>query len=252
MKIDLHVHASERSPCSSSGEEDMIQAAMAYGLDGLVFTDHHRLVPPERLQDLNRKYAPFRVFSGIEITVIEKEDVLVLGIQDPALESRRWTYRELFAVARQRNGFLALAHPFRYHNTINIDIETYPPDAIEIHSKNTGVCDEPQIRATLERLGMFPICNSDAHSAEHVGIYYNQLAYTPQDEQELLSILKAGDYTCHGMENRIAALNHEIGERECLIHGMIAEGRDREYYRRTTGHWEGHYDRVAAGKSYRI
>jgi hypothetical protein len=67
-----------------------------------------------------------------------------------------------------------------------------------------------------------------------------------------LSILKAGDYTCHGMENRIAALNHEIGERECLIHGMIAEGRDREYYRRTTGHWEGHYDRVAAGKSYRI
>lgn len=252
MKIDLHVHTLERSPCGVSGEEEMVRAAMTYGLDGLVFTDHHRLVPPERLLDLNHRYAPFRVFGGIEITVIEKEDVLVLGVQDPALESKRWTYRELFALARQRDGFLVLAHPFRYHDTINIDVETYPPDAIEIHSKNTGVCDEPQIRVVLEQLNLRPICNSDAHRAEHIGVYYNQLAHTPQDEKELLAILKAGDYTCHGMEGRIAVFNREIEERECLIRHMIAEGRDREYYRQATGHWEGHYDRVAAGKSYRI
>jgi histidinol phosphatase-like PHP family hydrolase len=252
VKIDLHVHAKERSACGLSGEEKMIQAAIAFGLDGLVFTDHHQLVPLDRLEELNRRYAPFRVFGGIEISVTEGEDLLVLGIRDSTLETRKWSYAELFAFVRKRSGFLVLAHPFRYHSTINIDLEVYPPDAVELHSKNTGACDEPRICAVLERLGLRPLCNSDAHTAEHVGIYHNQLACMPKNEEELIRILKAGDYTCNGMEERIAVINDEIEERESLIRDMIAAGQDRDAYRRKTGHWAGHYDRVAMGKSYQI
>jgi predicted metal-dependent phosphoesterase TrpH len=252
VKIDLHVHAKERSACSLSGEEEMIQAAIAFGLDGLAFTDHHQLVPLDRLEELNRKYAPFRVFGGIEISVTEGEDLLVLGIRDSTLETRKWSYAELFAFVRKRSGFLALAHPFRYHSTININLEAYPPDAVELHSKNTGACDGPRIRTVLEQLGLRPLCNSDAHTAEHVGIYHNQLARIPKNEGKLIHILKAGDYTCIGMEERIAAINDEIEERESLIRDMIAAGQDRDDYRRKTGHWAGHYDRVAMGKSYQI
>lgn len=252
MKIDLHVHTKERSACGQSSEEEMIQAAIAYGLDGLAFTDHHCLIPPERLAELNRKYAPFRLFGGIEIAVVEGEDVLVLGVHDAMLEAREWTYSDLFAFVRAREGFLVLAHPFRFRDVINVDIEACPPDAIEIHSRNIGVCDEPQIVITLERLGLRPLCNSDAHIADHVGIYYNRLERVPQDEAELLEILRAGAYSCCGMDDRIAAVNREVEERENLIRRMIAEGRGREYYRQVTGHWEGHYDRVAMGKSYRI
>jgi histidinol phosphatase-like PHP family hydrolase len=252
LKVDLHVHAKERSACGRSGEEEMIQAAIAFGLDGLAFTDHHRLVPLDRLEALNREYAPFRVFGGIEVTVTEGEDVLVLGVRDSVLETRDWSYSELFACARRCGGFLILAHPFRYHDEIDIDMERYPPDAIEVHSKNTGVCDESQIRAVLTRLGLLPLYNSDAHHADHVGIYYNRLARAPKDERDLVEVLKKGDYTCHGMEERITELNREIEERENMIRDMIARGQDRDDYRRMTGHWEGHYDRVAAGKSYRI
>jgi histidinol phosphatase-like PHP family hydrolase len=252
VKIDLHVHTKERSACGESGEEEMLQAAVAYGLDGLVFTDHHRFIPLDRLEELNRKYAPLRVFGGIEISVDEGEDVLVLGVRDPTLEKRNWSYTRLFAFVRERDGFLALAHPFRYHAEIAIDIETYPPDAIELHSKNTGACDAPRILAVLERLGLPPLCNSDAHRAEHVGVYYNELAREPSGERELIQILKAGEYACASMEKRIAAINREIEERERLIHGMIARGQDRDDYQRETGHWSGYYDRVAAGKSYRI
>jgi histidinol phosphatase-like PHP family hydrolase len=252
LKIDLHVHTKERSACGKSGEEEMARAAVDYGLDGLAFTDHHRLAPLDRLEALNRKYAPLRVFGGIEISVIEGEDVLVLGVRDSALETQKWSYPELFALVRQRGGFLILAHPFRYHDEITIDVETYPPDAIEVHSKNTGACDEPRIRAVLKHLGLRPLCNSDAHTAEHVGIYHNRLSRAPRDEGELIQILKAGDYTCIGMGERIAEVNSEIEERESLIRDMIASGRDRDDYRQETGHWEGHYDRVAMGKSYRI
>jgi histidinol phosphatase-like PHP family hydrolase len=252
LKIDLHVHAKERSACAGSGEKEMIRAAIAFGLDGLVFTDHHRFVPLDRLEELNRKYAPFRVFGGIEISVTEGEDVLVLGIRDSMLETGDWSYPELFAFVRRRGGFLALAHPFRYHDEIDIDMERYPPDAIEVHSKNTGVCDGPQIRAVSTRLGLPLLYNSDAHAAEHVGIYYNRLARVPRDERELVEILRKGDYTCHGMEERIAEFNRGIEAREKLIRDMIAQGQDRDDYRRVTGHWAGHYDRVAAGKSYQI
>jgi len=197
MKIDLHVHAKERSACAQAGEKEMIRAAMKRGLDGLVFTDHGRLVPPQRLAELSEPFAPFAVFGGIEIR-ISGEDVLVLGIQDVVLESRKWTYPELHAFVSRRRGFLVLAHPFRYRDRVNIDIETYRPDALELRSMNIKTEAEAHIRALAERLGLRLVCNSDAHRATDVGCYYNRLAYRPQDGEELTLMLRAGEYQCDG------------------------------------------------------
>ena len=70
MNIDLHVHASERSKCARSSEQELIREGIRIGLDALVFTDHNRLVPPERLVELNEEFAPFRIFGGIEMRKI--------------------------------------------------------------------------------------------------------------------------------------------------------------------------------------
>jgi predicted metal-dependent phosphoesterase TrpH len=209
MKIDLHVHASERSRCARAGEEEMIQAAIARGLDGLAFTDHHSLVPSGRLEDLNRKYAPFRVFGGVEVSVEEEEDLLVLGVYDLALESRDWAYPALHAFVRQWGGLLILANPFRFHDTIALDLEQCPPDAIELRSKNTRADDEAKICRTAEAHGIRLICTSDAHRAKHVGLYYSHLNRTPCNERELVDILRAGHYTCHGMAT-VTATNRAI------------------------------------------
>lgn len=53
MKIDLHVHSSERSACGQAGEEEQIEAAMAAGLNALVFTDHGKS-PARRLSAANQ------------------------------------------------------------------------------------------------------------------------------------------------------------------------------------------------------
>jgi predicted metal-dependent phosphoesterase TrpH len=197
MKIDLHVHAMERSHCAVSGEEKMIQAAIRRGLDGLVFTDHHCLVPPRRMAELRSKYTPFRVFNGIEISVAG-EDVLVLGLYDLVLETQRWTYPKLHGFVRQHGGFIVLAHPFRFHDTITVDIETYRPDGIEVRSKNIKSEHEARIRALAERLDLLPLCNSDAHRAKDVGIYYNVLPCAPREDQDLVSVLRNGDHRCNG------------------------------------------------------
>lgn len=44
----------------------MVRAAIRAGLDAMVLSDHDRLAPTARLARLNAKFAPFRVFGGIE------------------------------------------------------------------------------------------------------------------------------------------------------------------------------------------
>ena len=195
MKIDLHVHSSERSSCGKASEEDQVRAAVNAGLDAIVFTDHHRLAPPERLEDLNRRYAPFRIFGGVEVTT-DGEDVLVLGVRDAALENAKWSYPDLHALVRERGGFIALAHPFRYHPQIQLDLDRYVPDAIELHSINTSPARQDQISTIAARLGIPTLCNSDAHTTDSLGRYYNILETFPADEQALIALLKAGQFAC--------------------------------------------------------
>jgi len=202
----------------------MIRSAIRYGLDAIVFTDHHRLVPPQRLAELNEKYAPFRIFGGIELNVAG-EDFLVLGVPDPALERSSWRYPELHAFVRDAGGLLILAHPFRYHDGVQAEVHAYPPDAVELHSMNTGACDEADIRLLRESLRCRFVCNSDAHAPAHVGIYYNELERSPEDEAELVAILKAGQYRLRAMKDRIAAMNRRLAERRALVRRMVAEDR---------------------------
>ena len=196
MRIDLHVHSSERSTCARSREEEQIQAAIACGLDAMVFTDHGRLVPQTHLQTLNQKYAPFRIFGGIEITVEEREDILVLGFHDPALESREWAYPELHAFVRRHGGWMAIAHPFRYRPTIDVDLERYPPDALEVCSMNVPRGEQQHIREIAARLDIQVVCNSDAHVTESLGVAYNCLEEIPADEADVVRLLRSGAFTC--------------------------------------------------------
>ncbi|MGD9002528.1 MAG: PHP-associated domain-containing protein [Anaerolineae bacterium] len=194
MKIDLHVHTRERSPCAHSPMERMIRAAIDSGLDGMVISDHDRLVPSERLSDLNAKYAPFRIFGGIEVT-LAGEHALVLGVRDARLETRWWTYPDLHAFVEGREGFLALAHPFRFGKGIEVDIARFPPHALEIHSHNTPRRAEPYIQALAAALNLPLLSNSDAHYVGEIGVYYNALREAPDDVQGLVTLLKAGAFT---------------------------------------------------------
>lgn len=190
MKVDLHVHSSERSQCARSSEEAQIGAAIAAGLDALVFTDHHRLVPVERLAALNHQYAPFQVWGGVEITA-EGEDFLVLGLRHDALEASGWKYADLHRLVRREGGFIALAHPFRFHPDIRVDLKRYPVDAMEVHSNNIPLASEERIRALAAELDLPLLCNSDAHSSERIGGYYNLLDAVPAGEGEMLAMLRA-------------------------------------------------------------
>ncbi len=193
MKIDLHVHTKERSECAHASEDEQIQAAITAGLDAIAITDHHKFVPQARLDELNRQYAPFRILSGIEVTV-EGEDFLVLGLRDPLLERTDWLYRDFHSFVQQRRGYMAWAHPYRYKSNLYAALEQFIPHAIEVHSPNTAPDDEGRIRELAARLQVPLLSNSDAHTPERLGRYYNFFAESPQNDRDLVALLKAGQY----------------------------------------------------------
>lgn len=196
MKIDLHVHCRERSACSVASENDLIQRAIFAGLDAIAFTDHDRLVPAAHLAELNQRFAPFRIFGGIEIT-LSQEHILVFGVQDLALEKRNWNYSDLWQFVRQQGGFMVLAHPFRFQNYIGATIDCFPPDAIEVHSLNTAARHETRIRTIAEQLGLRLLSNSDSHTIAALGQFFNQVSGDPQTDWQMLTALKENPFSTH-------------------------------------------------------
>lgn len=192
MRIDFHVHTREHSPCGRAAAEDQARSAAAAGLDALLFTDHDFVAADDEVQALNRRFAPFRMYRGIEVTLLENEHALVIGVLDPCLQSRGWHYSELWEFVRARGGFMALAHPFRFQRPIVLDLAARPPHALEVFSSNTAPADETAIRELAGRLGCRLLSNSDAHAVDPLGKYYNELDCFPADEMDLAQLLLHG------------------------------------------------------------
>jgi len=205
LRIDLHVHTSQRSACGKSGEDEMITAAVEAGLDAIALTDHNRLPPAGHLEKLNGIYSPFRIFSGIEINVAQ-EHIVVIGLEDPLLETREWEYADLWKFVKDAGGYLFLAHPFRNTEEVCIDIDTFPPDGVEINSCNMGTVDPARVESLAARHGLRPLCNSDAHRAPYVGIFHNVLTEGAASSAELVKNLQNGELSCARLEERIDEL----------------------------------------------
>jgi histidinol phosphatase-like PHP family hydrolase len=191
MKIDFHVHTAERSLCATAPAAEQIKKAIAAGLDAIAITDHHQLVHPVELAKYNQIYAPFKIFTGIEITA-DHEDWLVLGLSDSNLESDNWSYPDLHRYVRSKGGIIILAHPYRYRSHLSVDIFANPPDAIEIRSNNIRVENVPHIHQLASQLHVATLCNSDAHSTSSLGRYFNILSVEFPSIDQISEALKSG------------------------------------------------------------
>jgi predicted metal-dependent phosphoesterase TrpH len=80
MRVDIHVHTGKYSGCAVDTPETMVEGAIAAGLDGIVLSEHDLVWPSTLLADLQLRYPQIRLFSGAEMTTLEGEHVLALGL----------------------------------------------------------------------------------------------------------------------------------------------------------------------------
>lgn len=253
FKIDLHAHCQEHSPCSKSPASSIVEAAIARGLDALAFTNHNSFMEPSLLKGLRSSYPALKIYNCIEISV-GQEHFLYVGPFDAQLQAWSSGYEALWRKARENGAFLALAHPFRFSDIVDAPIDEFPPDAVEIHSTNTGKDDAKAIAKLAASLGAKLLTNSDGHAPESIGAYCNQLeaAALPEDEAGLAACLKAARMSQLEDNAIIQRHNQWVGKLEKLAKRLIAAGKSPEEFEAVSGAWRGYYDRVKMGRSYKI
>jgi predicted metal-dependent phosphoesterase TrpH len=207
--IDLHTHTSPASACSHMTAEELIEAAIKAGLDGVAVTDHLVIDGALEAQEIAwRKYG-FPVLCGVEARTADVGEVLVFGCCRDFAPFIPW--HELGRIVADAGGVLIPAHPFRRWGGCALwgvlEANGWPADtgpltgdtaprltAIEVI--NGGCTPEANIEAAAlaQRLGLPGVGGSDAHRPHQVGRAATWFPGTITTDAELVSALRRGGY----------------------------------------------------------
>lgn len=203
LAIDLHVHTSEASPCSSAPLGDLVTEAKRIGLDGICLTDHNHVWDPKTLAELRQRH-DFLILRGNEIAT-DQGDMLVFGFDEDIQGVIRLD--ELRRKVLKTGGFIIAAHPFRGFLTFGIGQLGLTPekamerplfqhvDAVEVLNSKVSDKENRFSSQVAAGLGLPGTGGSDAHEVEEVGVYATRFSDTITNEEELVGALKGGSYS---------------------------------------------------------
>jgi len=202
MIIDLHVHTSPASPCSSAPVDEIIQEVKRIGLDGICLTDHNHVWDPDEVEDLRQKHE-LLILRGNEITT-DQGDMVVFGLEK-AIKGivKLKDLREEVSAAK---GFIIVAHPFRGFLTfgigklgLTVEKAMERPlfkyvDAVEVMNCKVTKKENRFAAEVAEGLNLPATGGSDAHEVSEVGIFATRFSQVITNEKELIEALRDGSY----------------------------------------------------------
>ncbi|MFZ5633149.1 MAG: PHP domain-containing protein [Bacillota bacterium] len=202
MIVDLHIHTSALSPCSSLDPEEAVRVAKEAGLDGICFTEHCRVWPAAELERLSAKW-DFPVFGGMEVETREGH-MLVFGLAEdqPGLVAAA----ELRGLVDRAGGAVVYAHPFRGFLMFGFgDLQLTVReacerpvfklvDAVETFSGKSTKKENSLALEVSQRLSIPGVGGSDAHSAGEIGRCVTVFEKPVRNMAELINQLKKGKY----------------------------------------------------------
>jgi len=206
MIVDLHVHTSALSSCSSLDPEEAVLTARSSGLDAICFTEHSRLWPEAQLEKLSARY-DFPVFCGMEVETREGH-MLVFGLSEDQTEIM--AAEELRRKVDLAGGVMIYAHPFRGFlmfgfSDLQMTIKEacgrkvfQMVDAVETFSGKSGKKENTLAQEVCGKLSIPGVGGSDAHSAKELGrcitIFNNNLRSTADLIEEIKKRQFRGGY----------------------------------------------------------
>ncbi len=205
--FDLHLHTKRHSGCSNLSPRRACELALERGLHGLVVTEHRFRWPDAELAPLRKAFPGLRLLSGMEVTLVEGHDVVLLGEALPERAPRLMHTRDLedmLAPARERV-FAFVAHPFRYTDTRGKRLERILElvDGIEMcsvnilragfHGSDVYVSDVSDLYEQARKdFGLVPVWATDAHSEAAVGALATQVPGPVESMADLVAALRRG------------------------------------------------------------
>ena len=215
MKIDMHVHSSDFSPCGEISVAELVPLYRKAGFDGFALTDHFfrggaEIRKKEGHPDFGKAYLEhfrraeesvrgtgFRIFLGLEMRFDESpDDFLVYGMPEDLFA--QWDallamgLKNFSALAQERGFPVYQAHPFRDGIRIVNPAYLFGMEVVNGHSMFDNRNDIA--RAWAAKYDLHKIAGSDCHELCDLGSAGIETDETIRDTADLLRVLKTSNY----------------------------------------------------------
>jgi hypothetical protein len=192
MKFDLHMHTRRYSLDSITDPFELVKAAQAAGLDGIVITEHDHLWPERELDELRAAAPGLVILAGVEVTG-RGGDMLCYGVADPFAFPRGISWPELCREIHRQGGVAIAAHPNRWGQPFEAILREQKPelDGIEVMSNNMDDDLRTRAQELLVKYSHFAqLGNSDSHHPSTVGCCYTDFDYEIRTTANLVAAIR--------------------------------------------------------------
>ena len=219
-RIELHAHTSPCSGCCTISAKELIRLMKEQGYDAVAVTNHFFSPFFERcrnngvtdpvsayLADFHEakeegRKAGIKVYLGAEYRFSEnKNDYLVYGADEAFLRKTASLLDmgiEAFYRTFHREDLLVIqAHPFRDHTEgPAVQISADFLDGVEIMNMHPGKQSRVALAAKYAVAHGYPLLTvgTDLHHRGHEGVSALRARILPENEQQLVELLKSRDY----------------------------------------------------------
>jgi predicted metal-dependent phosphoesterase TrpH len=192
--------------------EEMAEAAIQSGLDGVVITEHDVLWPVDEVAALQAKFPALRILRGVEVSTAQGH-MLVYGIADGRGFYQGMQVDELAEQVHQEGGIVVMAHPCRYSDDIPEEIYSAGIDGVEALGTNVRAYMQDGIRRIQERLQIPGVAGTDAHVAEMLGVFATDFDDDIETERDLAVAVRTRAFTLYRNQRRIDGINAGVDGR---------------------------------------
>ncbi len=198
MKVEIHCHTDRLSGDSMIAPRELVAMAEASGYDALFITEHSHVWPQDGLDALQELTSKVKLFSGIEVSLGDGVDVLILGASDPLYETLN-TPESLLAQATADGLPTVIAHPFRWMSEL-------PPYCALADAVESRTCNHPDEKwiAAAERYAVdhnqSTVFSSDAHGVNYMNKFWIETEEDFETPQDFRRLLLSGRFTNQSRE----------------------------------------------------
>lgn len=208
-RLELHAHTSPASRCSQVSPEDVITIFHNAGYDGIAITNHFYEKPDKdeflkiyrddflKASEAGRKLG-MKVYLGAELRFVNENDndYLIYGFELDQLEEMyshiSGTLEDFVRDFKTDNMFLLQAHPFR--NDMERGFEKFL-DGVEAFNMHPNHNSRVALAMRYaDEHGKIATAGTDYHHLGHDNLCATRSAVLPENEAELVSLLKSGNF----------------------------------------------------------
>lgn len=213
MKLDMHMHT--KGSDGRSTAEEIVERALAAGLDGICITDHHlvRTAESDEVADLAKRCG-LRVFRGVEYSSAGGH-ILLYGVTDELVQTfgRYADPQAVIDAVNAAGGAAVVSHPFKGYKR-KFAAKVADLRGLAAWEGVNGQCtyQDPKANRDAQTLGKATgkrmTGGSDAHDARDIGLAWTEFDEEFTTDRGLARALKRGGYraiTNHKRVERYAA-----------------------------------------------